>query len=484
MPVVVAESRAEMRTTHSRALAAVAAVFGTAAAVQYIASSSLGQDISTSSLLTSLAFASPMLVPAWRGHFGVEVGRYPSSWFLIIALWTLSLGPSLVANDTPLRLLFIYDELSQDLGRLLFFVWNWLFVLACPENVHLVDKTTKPNFPLPQYITVLAVWSASIATLAQAGHLSNYTGSDSREAIAAGGVTALAITYKPLTDILPALALYQFLAGPPKYRWLAVVVCLAALAVLMVIGGRTHLVVAAMALCGVANSQQVRLRLPVVLGAGAIIGLMLVMMFASRSSVAQLSTASTTNILEAISTSISQTANESERSNEVLQQVGDNVALRFGYAPQLYAAISSVLADGPAYRGTLFEGPIRMLPSVLFPWKNSLADEVALEPALWATGHFPIVDLGPTPWLQWFFELGFPWVLCGPVVYVALMRMIQSFLKKNDLLWLTVGLMTFNAIVSIEHQTDTLFILARDMTLLVIVMRLSDVFDRKPKTVA
>jgi hypothetical protein len=162
---------------------------------------------------------------------------------------------------------------------------------------------------------------------------------------------------------------------------------------------------------------------------------------------------------------------EQEAQTDAVDLVSGNVRVRMWYGQQFCVLIDQWLDDGAALRGTFFSGIISSVPTLLMSNKVELANDLNFEVLIIQSQRFPDIDLAPTPWMQWLYELGILGLVLGALFYAWLARMIEYRISKTSsiyeiLFWL--GL--FTSIVPPEHTTDALALNARIMLIQVLVL--------------
>jgi hypothetical protein len=156
--------------------------------------------------------------------------------------------------------------------------------------------------------------------------------------------------------------------------------------------------------------------------------------------------------------------NEDDAQSEALDMVSSNARVRLWYGQQFCVLVDQWLDEGAAMHGTIFSGVISSLPTLLMHDKNALAIELNFEVVMTESHRFPDIDLAPTPWMQWLYELGILGLLVGALVYAWLVRLLESRLGKTTsfyeiLFWLGV----FINMLPPEHTIDSIVLGARGM---------------------
>jgi hypothetical protein len=103
--------------------------------------------------------------------------------------------------------------------------------------------------------------------------------------------------------------------------------------------------------------------------------------------------------------------------------------------------------------------------------KNDLAEDLNFELLMLETHRFPDIDLAPTPWMQWLYELGILGLVIGPLVYSWLTRAIEKRIRDGSsyyevFLWLQI----LAVIIPPEHTTDNIVVSARSALILALAV--------------
>ncbi|HTU60716.1 MAG TPA: hypothetical protein VMF89_19825, partial [Polyangiales bacterium] len=113
-------------------------------------------------------------------------------------------------------------------------------------------------------------------------------------------------------------------------------------------------------------------------------------------------------------------------------------------------------------------------PTLLMSDKIEVANDINFEVMMIQSQRFPDIDLAPTPWMQWLYELGILGLVLGALFYAWLARMIEYRISKTGSLYEILFWMgLFTSILPPEHTTDALALNARIMLVHVLVIGLA-----------
>ena len=434
-----------------------------------------------SALGLSFLFALPLAIATLQGALGsTDRYEYPSAGFFILGLWTLAMAPSFVVDNPEAHITFTYTTQAMWTGRWLYFLWGMLFVIGGGTITH--ERT----LVMPKLVDMVAIaipLTAALAYLIVAGRFSNYTGATvGTLELGSASSVAYSMAQSSLLAVPALLLLIATRADTTRPRLVARLLFLLSWPLLFLSGGRSQLAYAACGCFFVARSVGLRFRPIVAAGVIACTPVLFFLIFTYRSALHE-STAPTLSLGDFMQVAVTTTGevfSQRDARETALTSFSDNTKLRLWYGTQFFTVVDEWLDNGAGFHGTFLEGIIRSLPSWLFPGKNELADEYHIEGQLLRTGRFPDMDLGPTPWMQWLFELGLVGVCFGAVIYGRWASYIDRRMSKTNSLyesyfWIGMLLST----CSPEQTTDTMLIGARNIGALLIVAYLLGVFLHK-----
>jgi hypothetical protein len=437
---------------------------------------SQGAPFELSQLALAFALSLPVAVAVLRGGLGDSTSRqleYPSLTLIVVSAWILMVGPSLIVESQSARYLYHYSDAALALARVFFFGWCLLFTVGAGRP-RLRELTARPT--ILDFIACTAFALLIVTFLMRAGLFSNYQPSRGRLLPGAGTAESAASALgAPLFTLLPPLFFLMLTRIQNRRHPLLVFMGFgASWALLFLLGSRTGLAVAIACCLLLCRGLGFRLRANVLLGLGAALPAVLLLILIYRNALAtsedSADTVSVGHLLTVASDATS-SLSEQEAQTDAVDLVSGNVRVRMWYGQQFCVLIDQWLDDGAALRGTFFSGIISSVPTLLMSNKVELANDLNFEVLIIQSQRFPDIDLAPTPWMQWLYELGILGLVLGALFYAWLARMIEYRISKTSsiyeiLFWL--GL--FTSIVPPEHTTDALALNARIMLIHVLVL--------------
>lgn len=437
---------------------------------------SQGEPFELSHLGMAFALSVPVAVAVLRGGLGdsSEGGlRYPSVALMVVSIWTLAVGPSLVAESQDARYLYYYSDAALALARTFFIGWCLLFTVAAGRP-QLKTLSARPHFLDLVACTLIALLLVTV--LMRSGSFSNYQARDVRGLMPqAGSTESIAIVMgTSLFALLPPLLLLMMsrIRGRTSQALAVFAVFLASWALLFFLGSRTSLIVALAGCMLICRGLGMRLRAKVLVGLAAALPTVLVLILVYRSALSSTQSESiTVGQLFSVASDATRSLNEQEGQYDALNMVENNARVRLWYAQQFCVLIDLWLDEGAALRGTLFSNVIGALPTALMSNKNELATALNFELAILETHRYPEIDLAPMPWMQWLYELGLLGLVIGPLIYAWLARVIERRMSKTGSLYeILFWLGLFAAMLPPEHTTDSLVLNARSVLVHALVL--------------
>jgi hypothetical protein len=421
-----------------------------------------------SDALWALFFALPLGLAALRGDIGRERFEYPGAPFIVLGSWIATMAPSFIVDHPAAHWMFFYSDEAIEIGRILFFIWCVVFVLASGS------ANRERSALQPHGIDVFAIaLPIALAVTYQLTHgaFSNYQVGSDGDAIVidGGGPMSVASSLGGCTLIaLPCFFEVVFVrTNSRRLRLIAGFGFGVAWIMLLLSGSRAPLAYS-VALCFyAARVLGVRFRTSFNVAVLIALPLVLFLVFNYRNALRTSGNplASVSDFASVAVDSTQSIVSERGARQDAIVNWSDNIKLRLWAGPQFFAVVDEWLDHGASMQGTFWEGVIRSLPSWVIENKNQIANTHKLEEALVRTGRFPDVDLGPMPWLQWLFELGWFGLLLGAVVYGRLVRLIDRRISRTGSLYeLLFWVVLLSQICSPEHTTDALVIFARNVS--------------------
>jgi hypothetical protein len=412
----------------------------------------------------SLLFAFPLGLSVLQGALGnAERFEYPNASFIILGLWVISMASSVIVDNPEAHLTFANSDLALLIGRWLFFLWCVVFVVV-RGRVQVTATRIEPQ--LADMLALAFPILAALGYLVLSGRFSNYSGADlGIVKVGSSGAVAISIGQSTLLSLPGLLMLIALRANQLRPRRLATFAFFLTWPVLFLAGGRSQIGYAAGGCFFVARAVGLRFRPAVSIAIIAALPLVFFFMFTYRNALRESVTPMVT-VSDFVDVAVDATSNvlaDEELRYSAVTSYSENTKLRLWYGPQFYAVVDEWMDGGAGFHGSFLEGMIRIFPSWLFPGKNDIADQYNIEALLVRTGRFPDIDLGPTPWMQWLFELGFLGILFGGAFYGLLARWTDARFSRTGslyeaLFWL--GMVSFMG--TAEHTTDSLLIGARN----------------------
>lgn len=420
----------------------------------------------------ALLLSVPIGLGVYLGGLGTDAIRPPSAALLTIAFWTATMAPSYILESGFRQLDLYYSDDAIDLGRWLFVTWCFVFILAAGRAPqHGMRAVVTPSSLLAIAVPVVVALQYVLVR----GRFTNYQGGDTGEALTSDLVFAISI------GKIALVCLPGFLLGASvltETRTLARAARLAILPTLMLLvltGGRGALAAMVGIVFLFARHAGMQLRVKWAVGALVALPLLSLVMYTYRVTLG--ASTDETASLEQLTSVASETTRDlavaGDQRGEAVDNFSSNLRMRLAMGPQFFTVVQWWMESGPAYEGTFQEGMIRVLPNVLFPGKNELAVEHNFELALMRTGRFPWVDLAPTPWMQWLYELGFVGVVIGGALYGLLVRLMERRIARSrrptELLFHAYLL---SVVLIAETTSDALLINIRDALVLALLCEL------------
>lgn len=419
-------------------------------------------------------FTFPIGVCVYRGALGTQTEAsfgYPSISICVVSAWIFTVGPSLIVETPESLLTFNYSSEGLSWARMFFFAWCVLFAFVSGRP-H--EKPMSVVVRQTDFWSLIGCSAVIMSALVSMGLYSNYQGMSVRTDYEPGSSAAiLKAIGAPLPALLPVMcALCYAKAQSKRAQWLTLACFLLACVALFLATSRTAIVLAMLMCMTLGRKLELRPRLSMMLGVGASVPVLLLLVFAYRQTLSSSEQGATT-VSAYVSTAADSTGavmRDKTTRSDVIVALSENVRSRLWYGQQFSTTVDGWLSHGAELRGSFFAGLIRAAPTFLVPDKNDMANEIEFERLLVASGRFPPIDLGPMPWQQWLFELGVPGLFLGALLYGALVRLIDRRLSSARSLyeiafWFTV----FLTIAAAEHTTDSLFVAGRLIAVFLIV---------------
>jgi hypothetical protein len=425
------------------------------------------QDVSfeAAQLGWALMFSLPIGVSVMRGSLGTTRLEYPSATLGAIILWVLAMAPSLISEAHESFLGLVYSEQAVLVGRILFALWCLVTVLVAGR------PPERPCRLAPKALDVFACSVPIVLGLSYQllrGRFTNYQ-----------MLTAVSPLDAPETDLAIAASLgkntLSFIPGffflismrtsNRWMRWFTRGASVFAVLLVFLAGGRSTIAFAAVMFLIVARLIQLRFSMRVSAFFLVAVPVCSLLVFGYRGELGDSAIeAPTLSALTSIaSESTANFAASSDNRARTLTRFSENLRARMAMGPQYLAVVDLWLARGPELGNSFLSGMIRAAPSYWFPAKNQLADTYDFEIALLRTTRFPEVDLSPTPWMQWLFELGLAGIFLGATMYGLLLRLIERQLTDSRtifpvLFWAYV----LTTVIAAETTTDMIVLCTRD----------------------
>ncbi len=425
-----------------------------------------GDDLDSPMIARALVFSSPLLLLVARGHLGARSVSYPTVTLATLVLWELGLGPSMVTSALRAPP-FVYSEDAVLVGGFVFAAWWWVYAIVAgpaPAVAPTPASATSKSVSRLPYFGIVALWAFVTAWSAFRGHLSNY---DQSEFKVGGFDAAVAFFYITLTPLMPSIAVLAW------HRWesatrvpFAIGLIVAAMLVLFLSGGRSQFVYALLVIVILLRPLGAPFRL---LWLGAALGtlnVLFIALIAYRTALQDTNRAGSSFVKEVTAASSAVSAVSDPTSRAVARvNAQDNVKSRLAYAPQYFVAVSHVLARGANLSLTMMKAPLQVIPTVILPNKNALADEYDLENNLQASGSYPPIDLSPSPILEWVFDFGVFIAPFGGALFGLLARFVDGRLARSREIslasWILLGSIA-RTLQSFEGGTDGLLMGLRE----------------------
>lgn len=435
----------------------------------------------------ALLFSLPVFISVQLGGLGREPRgrwRYPSTGLLILSAWILGVAPSLIVDAPESHEWFHFTEASVPLARLFFVGWLALFAVACgrpaEDELKLIAGRT-------HLITIGSTAMLMVLYLIAGGLFSAYSSSLTAETLAPGSQAAtIRILGSALFNLLPALflliATQEHKRAPRTLAWIAFGF---SWLVLFLMASRTSIAVGAAACLLLGRKLKQHLSVTTLALVG--VGLPLVFLLMTTYREALRASEGTTSLASYVSVATDTTSalNAKESRNTAVEGFETNAKRRFWFGQQFCMVVDEWLDHGAALRGTLFAGAVRLVPTIIYPSKNEIADSLEFETTLISLGTFPPIDLAPTPWMQWLFELGLAGMLLGPIFYGLLVRAIERRLSQTRSLYeASFWLQMFSMMFSPEHTTDMIVLNVRTMLILIVMFIVVDFIVDKLTVIA
>jgi hypothetical protein len=419
----------------------------------------------------SFMLSIPVLITVQLGGLGHpnEGLHYPSGALLIVGAWILGIAPSLVSEAPEALLLFRHSDSALMLARPFFLGWCVIFVIAAGRPTPSRIQTTIRS---SDFIALSIVSAVFLFYLVRTGLFSAYQATNVKLILEPGSRnTTMLILGTPLFALLPPL--FMLISVRASSRWMtlgALIAFAASWPALFFLASRTSLALAVATCLLVGRKLQRPMSMRVVLSVGVALPILLAWVTIYRGALTS-STDGATSFGEYYSIAATATAglNEKDARSDALDNVSANARVRFWYGPQLCIVIDEWLAHGANMRGSFFSGVVRSIPLMIVPEKNALADELEFEPMLLTLGSFPLLDLSPTPIMQWLFELGALGLLIGPLAYGWFVRLLERRLSQTRSFYeIVFWLELFVLMWAPEHTTDVLIMGVRNIGALII----------------
>lgn len=377
-------------------------------------------------LLWGALFALPLGLSVLLGSLGTTQFAYPNASFGIVAIWISAMAPSYIVDHPESHQVFMYTEQGVTIGRWLFFVWCVLFVMAAGK-AHERRSQLAPRMLDAVAVTLPVALALGYQVIG--GSFSNYRAGNNPDLIPHGSAAqvALGIGNCVLTALPGFFLLVGRRASSGALVWFTRIGFVTALLVMFLNGGRSALAYTAVIWFFVARVSGVTFRPTLIAGAALGLPLAFFFMFTYRTALAESSSefSSLSDFTTIATDSTSAVVQQAGVRNRAVLSFSDNVRVRVWFGPQFFTVVDEWLDHGPAYRGTPLDNVIRLLPTVLFPEKNAIADEYKFESAVLRTGRFPQMDLSPTPWMQWLYETGPLGLIVAALCYGWLVRFLD-----------------------------------------------------------
>lgn len=386
--------------------------------------------------LWAFIIALPLGISVLRGSLGTTRFEYPNIVFGTLVLWIMMFAPSLVATSSDPRTMLSYTSDAEMIGRALFVLWCLTVVIAAGP----ASSVTARIVPRAQDVLALCIpITLALGYHSLLGRFSAYQRGDSSVPLENADnqpialVLAMTVGLASLTFLPGFFVLVSARARSARLWWLARVGVAVPALLLFLAGGRRGIVIAAVLGFGFARFAGIRVKLAPALAVFAAMPLAFLAIFAYRTALTEGGVEGASFFdLTAIASSSAGSLAASENRSSAVDSFSENIHARLDMGPQFFAVVDLWLTDGSALGQTLLASAIRCVPRFIVPDKANIWAEQNFEAVLIRSGHFPSIDLAPTPWAQCLYEFGVLGILVGAAGYGLLLRLIDRKMTTTE----------------------------------------------------
>jgi hypothetical protein len=377
----------------------------------------------------SIVFALPASVVVARGHLGRVRWQLPTPGAFVLFLWLFGLMPTLFqwTEESVVAISFTSDAVVW--SRIVACAWFVLFAVSLgPAPTTLRPTGGDTAEPSVVFSVLLIVWGVFAAFAAEAGRLSYY-GSAEGPAVAGSVDSAVNVWYVTLTPLILPMATTVMVCESRRFKWLGVLGVVLGVAGLFVHSERRLAVVSIYLCLFVVQVHRSAIKWRWVLLALAVgwltMGPLVILYRGLRGEVR-----STEGPVQQAWQSLATYATDERARVAAFRDASDNVRTRLGSATVLFVTMDHALEYGPNLSPSPLEAVVRLVPTVVWPSKNDVADVLSVELQFCALPGIPSTDFGLSPIAEFVFQFG-PWIApLGGIVYGLAGRLVNATSKR------------------------------------------------------
>lgn len=430
----------------------------------------------------ALALASPSLVLAFNGHFGVGEWQIPSVPAQVYMIWTLGLLPSMAAATGHALGQYHYQSEAKWVGSSAFLVWFLGFCLGAgrkrTDGFDLPSQSAYAprwgTFDAIAAMLVLIAWASAGVVAMKASALSSWTNTAMTDLLGTGEGAGI-IFYWALIPLIPILGILLWVQAPSRRRWLAWIHLIFGFLALVVYSNRRLLVY--LAVLALYIVYQAGRRLPAkVLLVGLATGALLMgpLLWPIRVAIQNpelmhsqenpIQVAGEAVVRYATDPQFRALASSAGREN---QEWG-----RFNYADTFLASVQWTLDHGMNGSPSFLFAPVSMIPSFIWPSKVDLAEKLNIKRQFNVFGISNAPDFQVSPILESFFQLGFAGVLLGGLFWGWMAKVVgRSFSRARERIeWMVLWIAFYLGVISFEAYFSAFLVGARESILIAFLL--------------
>jgi hypothetical protein len=304
----------------------------------------------------ALMFSLPLGLSVMRGSLGTTRLEYPNATFGVLMLWNMTVGPWFIIDAPDLTLGIVYTESAALVGRMLFLLWCFVFVIAAGRRLGGQARVRPRTVDVVSLCVPIAL---ALAYQLIQGRFTNYQANDiSGDAPDTALVIAMGLGKNTLVW-LPGFFLLTSMHGQSaRLQWISRILAFATVPLLLLTGGRSSIAFAVASGFLFARLSGVRFRLGVSMAVAAVVPACFLLVYTYRTALLEtsLEQASLGDLTSIASSSATNLASRDDRRDQAILDFSENMRVR--RAPDRSSTRSSTRGSREARRWKARSPPV------------------------------------------------------------------------------------------------------------------------------